>query len=116
MAQASARRGATTIVARAASGPRDRVGLETRATVPVASYVPCLLSGAEQAFGVSMTSRPRLIYLASSFPYGKNDTFFGPEVRELVRQGVDLLAIPVRPRGDLTTEDAAGLTLRKPLL
>lgn len=63
-----------------------------------------------------MTSRPRLIYLASSFPYGKNDTFFGPEVRELVRQGVDLLAIPVRPRGDLTTEDAAALTLRKPLL
>jgi glycosyltransferase involved in cell wall biosynthesis len=59
--------------------------------------------------------RPRLLYLASSFPYGKNDTFFGPEVRELVRQGVDVQAIPVRPRGELTTAEAAPLTLRKPL-
>jgi colanic acid/amylovoran biosynthesis glycosyltransferase len=82
----------------------------------MASDVACLLSGAEQALGVGMTSHPKLIYLASSFPYGKNDTFFGPEVRELVRQGVDLLAIPVRPRGDLTTADAAPITLRKPLL
>jgi glycosyltransferase involved in cell wall biosynthesis len=60
--------------------------------------------------------RPRLLYVASSFPYGQNDTFFGPEVRELVRQGVDVLAVPVRPRGPLTTPDAESLTLRKPLL
>ena len=61
-------------------------------------------------------SRPRLLYLASSFPYGKNDTFFAPEVRELVRQGVDILVVPVRPRGDLTTADAEPLALRRPLL
>jgi colanic acid/amylovoran biosynthesis glycosyltransferase len=60
--------------------------------------------------------RPRLLYVASSFPYGQNDTFFGPEVRELVRQGVDVLAVPVRPRGSLTTSDAESLTVRKPLL
>lgn len=60
--------------------------------------------------------RPRLLYVASSFPYGQNDTFFGPEVRELVRQGVDVLAVPVRPRGQLTTPDAESLTARKPLL
>jgi colanic acid/amylovoran biosynthesis glycosyltransferase len=60
--------------------------------------------------------RSRLIYVASSFPYGQNDTFFGPEVRELVRQGVDVLAVPVRPRGPLTTPDAESLTARKPLL
>jgi colanic acid/amylovoran biosynthesis glycosyltransferase len=60
--------------------------------------------------------RPRLLYVASSFPYGQNDTFFGPEVRELVRQGVDVLAVPVRPRGPLTTPDAESLTARKPLL
>lgn len=59
--------------------------------------------------------RPRLLYVASSFPYGQNDTFFGPEVRELVRQGVDVLALPVRPRGPLTTPDAESLTARKPL-
>jgi colanic acid/amylovoran biosynthesis glycosyltransferase len=61
-------------------------------------------------------TRPRLLYLASSFPYGQNDTFFGPEVRELVRQGVDVRAVPVRPRGPLTTPDADSLTIRKPLL
>jgi colanic acid/amylovoran biosynthesis glycosyltransferase len=60
--------------------------------------------------------RPRLLYLASSFPYGKNDTFFACEVRELVRQGVDVQAIPVRPRGDLTTADAGMLAVRRPLL
>jgi glycosyltransferase involved in cell wall biosynthesis len=60
--------------------------------------------------------RPRLVYVASSFPWGRNDTFFGPEVRELVRQGVDVLAVPMRPRGELTTTDAAGLAVRKPLL
>jgi len=61
-------------------------------------------------------ARPRLLYVASSFPYGQNDTFFGPEVRELVRQGVEVLAVPVRPRGELTTPDAEGLTRRKPLV
>jgi colanic acid/amylovoran biosynthesis glycosyltransferase len=60
--------------------------------------------------------RPRLLYVASSFPYGQNDTFFAPEVRELVRQGVDVLAVPVRPRGVLTTPDAESLTARRPLL
>jgi glycosyltransferase involved in cell wall biosynthesis len=60
--------------------------------------------------------RPRLLYVASSFPYGQNDTFFGPEVRELVRQGVDVRAVPVRPRGALTTPDAESLTVRNALL
>jgi glycosyltransferase involved in cell wall biosynthesis len=60
--------------------------------------------------------RPRLVYVASSFPWGRNDTFFGPEVRELVRQGVDVLAVPMRPRGPLTTADAAPLAVRRPLL
>jgi glycosyltransferase involved in cell wall biosynthesis len=61
-------------------------------------------------------SRPRLLYLASSFPYGTNDTFFAPEVRELLRQGVDVRVVPIRPRGALTTEDAEPLALRRPLL
>ncbi|MDX6481698.1 MAG: hypothetical protein QOG85_2208 [Gaiellaceae bacterium] len=60
--------------------------------------------------------RPRLVYVASSFPYGRNDVFFGPEVRELRRQGVDVLVVPVRPRGPLTTADAGDLAVRKPLL
>lgn len=59
---------------------------------------------------------PRLLFLASSFPYGLNDRFFAPEVRELVRQGVDVLAIPVRPTGPLTTSDAESLAIRRPLL
>jgi len=61
-------------------------------------------------------AQPRLLYLASTFPYGKNDTFFASEVRELARQGVDVQVIPVRPRGDLTAPDAETLTIRRPLL
>jgi colanic acid/amylovoran biosynthesis glycosyltransferase len=60
-------------------------------------------------------SAPRLLYVTSSFPYGLNDRFFAPEVRELVRQGVDVRSVPVRPRGPLTTADAESLTLRRPL-
>ncbi|HXH97208.1 MAG TPA: glycosyltransferase [Gaiellaceae bacterium] len=59
---------------------------------------------------------PRLLYLASSFPYGRNDGFFAPEFRELVRQGVDVLAVPIRPRGRLTTTDAEPRAQRKRLL
>lgn len=58
----------------------------------------------------------RLVYVASSFPWGRNDTFFAPEVRELVRQGVEVLAVPMRPREPLTTPDAADSAIRKPLL
>lgn len=58
----------------------------------------------------------RLLYVTSSFPYGLNDRFFAPEVRELVRQGIDVRSVPVRPRGPLTTEDAESLTVRHPLL
>lgn len=42
--------------------------------------------------------------------------FFAPEVRELVRQGVEVLVVPMRPRGPLTTADAADRAVRKPLL
>lgn len=59
---------------------------------------------------------PRLLYLTSAFPYGRSDTFFGPEARELVRQGVELRVIPMRPRGSLTVADAKPWTVRKPLL
>jgi colanic acid/amylovoran biosynthesis glycosyltransferase len=58
---------------------------------------------------------PRLLYVTSSFPYGSNDRFFAPEVRELVRQGVEVHAVPVRPRGPLTTADAESLAVRRPL-
>lgn len=58
---------------------------------------------------------PRLLFLSSSFPYGLIDRFFAPEVRELVRQGVDVLAVPVRPTGTLTTEDAESFAVRRPL-
>ncbi len=58
---------------------------------------------------------PRLLYLTSSFPYGVNDLFFEPEVRELVRQGVEVRPVPIRPRGPLTAADAESLSLRRPL-
>ena len=63
-----------------------------------------------------MSGTGRLLFLASSFPFGTNDTFFGPEARELVRQGTHLLVVPVRPRGDQTTENGGWTTIRKPLV
>jgi glycosyltransferase involved in cell wall biosynthesis len=59
---------------------------------------------------------PRLLYLTSSFPYGFSDLFFEPEVRELVRQGVDVRPVPIRPRGPLTAPDAESLSLQRPLV
>lgn len=58
---------------------------------------------------------PKLLYLTSSFPYGLNDLFFEPEVRELARQGVDVRPVPIRPRGPLTAADAESLSLKRPL-
>lgn len=97
-----------------AAGDREPLG------VLVADVVPPV--GVEPAHHVSAVphalarKHPRLVYLASSFPYGMNDVFFGPEVRELRRQGVDVLVIPIRPRGLLTTADAAEFAVRRPLL
>lgn len=59
---------------------------------------------------------PRLLYLTSSFPYGLSDLFFEPEVRELVRQGVDVRPVPIRPRGPLTAPDAESRSFKRPLL
>ena len=58
---------------------------------------------------------PRLLYLTSSFPYGLSDLFFEPEVRELVRQGVDVRPVPIRPRGPLTAKEAEARSVRRPL-
>ena len=30
--------------------------------------------------------RPRLLYVASSFPYGQNDTFFGPDLSKRMHE------------------------------
>jgi len=59
---------------------------------------------------------PRLLYVGSSFPFGKNDTFFAAEFAGLRRLGIDVRAIPVRPRGELTTVAAGDVAVRRPLL
>jgi colanic acid/amylovoran biosynthesis glycosyltransferase len=91
----------------------DSQGLSKSAVARAVSLTP--MSGTDEG-AVGAARRPKLIFLASSFPYGRNDTFFGPEVRELVRQGVDVLVIPVRPRGSATTPESQPLALHKPLL
>src|SRR5437588_7104937 len=96
-----------------AAARSEPLGVVLAEVVPVGGVEPT------HAFAVPLAvrcKRPRLVYLASSFPYGRNDVFFGPEVRELRRQGVDVLAVPVRPRGALTNADAAALAVPKPLL
>jgi glycosyltransferase involved in cell wall biosynthesis len=45
--------------------------------------------------------RGKLIYVTSSFPFGKGESFIHPEVKAWIRREVDISIIPVYPRGDL---------------
>jgi glycosyltransferase involved in cell wall biosynthesis len=63
-----------------------------------------------------MSRRPRLLYVSSSFPCGMGDVFFEPEAFALRAAGVDVIAVPVRPRGEVTAPDALAWTIRRPLL
>jgi len=61
----------------------------------------------------------RLVYITVSLPYGPGETFFIPEITELLRKGCDLLIVPRSPRGAVVNRDAAGLehiSLRRPIL
>src|SRR4051812_2208164 len=88
---------------RGAATDGEPVGIFRSEVVPVTGIEPTHEFAVPQ---VVPPNRPRLVYLVSSFPYGRNDVFFGPEVRELRRQGVEVLVVPIRPRGKLTTRDA----------
>ena len=61
----------------------------------------------------------KLIYVTVSMPYGPGETFFVAEVKEILRQGHQILIVQRSPAGDVTNHDADGLenfSLRRPLL
>jgi len=46
----------------------------------------------------------RLLYVTSTLPCSKQETFLYPEIEELLRRGVDLTIVPHYPRGVVTLE------------
>src|SRR3712207_8021561 len=61
----------------------------------------------------------RIIYVTSSLPHGKKEAFIIPEIKELKRQGHEILIVPTYPRGEVLHGDAKPLmshVISKPLL
>ncbi|MEN6457553.1 MAG: glycosyltransferase family 4 protein [Thermoguttaceae bacterium] len=61
----------------------------------------------------------KLLYITVSMPFGEYESFFIPEVQEMIRQGCDMLIVQRSPDGDCYNRDAAGLdkrSVRRPLL
>ena len=61
----------------------------------------------------------RLVYVTVSMPFGSGEAFFIDEVKELLRQGHQLLIVQRSPERELVNRDAEGLeniSLRRPLL
>jgi glycosyltransferase involved in cell wall biosynthesis len=48
----------------------------------------------------------KIVYLTASFPFGKGEAFFIPEIEELRAQGNELVLVPLHPRGPLLHQDA----------
>ena len=61
----------------------------------------------------------RIVYVTSSLPHGKKEAFIIPEIRELQRQGHEVLIVPTYPRGAVLHGDAEPLmrhVVSEPLL
>ena len=66
-----------------------------------------------------MYTKPKIIYITCSMPYGSSEEFFIPEVKEMLRQGIEVLIVPRSPQCSLVNLDAEELliiSLPKPLL
>jgi colanic acid/amylovoran biosynthesis glycosyltransferase len=61
----------------------------------------------------------KLLYITVSLPFGSGETFFIPEISELLRRGCDITIVPRSPKGDVTNGDARALeaiALRRPIV
>jgi colanic acid/amylovoran biosynthesis glycosyltransferase len=60
----------------------------------------------------------RIAYVTSMLPYGSQEAYFIPELRELRATGHDVLVVPMRPRGDGVQSEALEVSTvrRQPLL
>ncbi len=63
---------------------------------------------------VSAEGRPKMkiVYVTSRLPYGPGEAFVIPEVVELVRQGHEVLVVPMYPKGAVIHHDAKPLMER----
>ena len=60
----------------------------------------------------------RLVYVTSSFPYGRGEGFLVAELQELRRQGNEVMIVPTLARGPIVHDDARPLlsaSMRSPL-
>lgn len=57
----------------------------------------------------------RIIYITSSFPFGRGESFIYPEIKSWQKLGYDLLVIPTFPRGEYPKESLALNVLALPL-
>mgnify|MGYP001773361438 CR=1 FL=1 len=48
----------------------------------------------------------RMLYITSTLPFGPGEAFLYPEVRELLRRGVEVQVVPMHPRGPLVHPEA----------
>lgn len=48
----------------------------------------------------------RVLYITSTLPFGPGEAFLYPEVRELLRLGVEVRVVPMHPRGSLVHPEA----------
>lgn len=64
-------------------------------------------------------SHLRLLYITASMPFGPHESFFIPEVKELINQGCEVRIVPRSPSGEVVNRHADGLkelSARLPLL
>src|SRR5512140_655386 len=62
--------------------------------------------------------RMRIAYVTSMLPFGSQEAYFIPELRELRAAGHDVLVVPMRPRGGAVQREAIEVSTvrRQPLL
>jgi len=54
----------------------------------------------------------RLLYVTARFPFGPGEAFLIPELRALIRMGLEVLVVPVLPSDPIVHPDAAEFTAR----
>lgn len=51
----------------------------------------------------------KIAYITVKLPYGRQETFIIPEIKEVIRQGHEALVFPFRPDGEIFHREAEGL-------
>jgi glycosyltransferase involved in cell wall biosynthesis len=60
-----------------------------------------------------------LVYITAEMPFGSGETFFAPEIREILKHGHRVTVVPIRPRRLASHDDARsliGFSIAEPVL